>query len=208
MCASKASIIVKRSNKYETIKVLFNPNEYTIDTTNKYHFQKVPGLSAPIAQFISGETDNLTMDLYFDTYEQGTDVRNHTNKIVGLMEVDSDLHTPPVCRFVWGSLDFKGVVEKVNQRYTMFLDSGLPVRAVLKVTFRQAVKVTEQLQQTPRQSADRTKSRQVKQGEQLWMIANEEYEDPGRWREIAQANGIGNPRVLEPGRQLIIPALE
>jgi nucleoid-associated protein YgaU len=40
------------------------------------------------------------------------------------------------------------------------------------------------------------------------MIADEEYEEPGLWREIAKANGINNPRNLEYGRTIIIPRLE
>jgi len=208
MALTKASIIVEKSSGEETIEVLFNPSEYKIVSGNEYAWQQIPGLSSPIAQFISGEASTLTMDLMFDTYEAKTDGRAKSVKEVDLLDVDSDLHTPPTCRFVWGSLDFKGVAEKVTQRYTMFLDSGIPVRAILNVQFRQSLSITEQLQGIPRQSADRTKQRQLKQGEHLWMIANEEYEDPARWRDIARANNIDNPRVLETGRQLIIPRLE
>ncbi|MDG0812946.1 CIS tube protein [Cohnella rhizosphaerae] len=135
-------------------------------------------------------------------------MRAHTAKISGLLQVDSDLHAPPLCRFVWGSLNFKGVAEKVSQRFTMFLDTGIPVRATLNVTLRAVLSMTEQYQQVPRQSADRTKQKTLKQDEQLWMLAAEEYEDPGRWRAIAEANGIDNPRRLPAGRKLIIPRLE
>jgi len=175
------------------------------------------------------------MDLFFDTYERvkrnaGTnppdryeqaeskdgkynkydsrDVRRFTEQITELAAVDAHLHAPPMCRFIWGSLDFSGVVEKVSQRFTMFLESGIPVRATVNVTFRKVLGMTEQYQETPRQSADRTKRKTLKQGEQLWMIAAEEYEDPGQWRAIAEANGIDNPRKLAAGRRLIIPRLE
>ena len=47
----------------------------------------------------------------------------------------------------------------------------------------------------------------VRRGDTLSSIANDEYRDPGLWRPIAQANGIFNPRILEPGTQLLIPAL-
>jgi nucleoid-associated protein YgaU len=66
----------------------------------------------------------------------------------------------------------------------------------------------EQYQNVPRQSADRTKQKTLKQGEQLWMLAAEEYEDPSRWRAIAEANGIDNPRKPPVGRNLVIPRLE
>jgi hypothetical protein len=204
----KAMIIVDKGNSKETVEVLFNPNEYSLDTSNSYSWDSVPGLSMPIGQFVSGGTTSLSMDIFFDTYEKGTDVREYTKKISGLLDVEKDLHAPPVCRFVWGSLDFKGIVEKVNQRFTMFLDSGIPVRATLKVTFRSWHSKKEQLQQIPRQSADRTKQKLLKQGEQLWMIAAHEYEDPGLWREIANANRIDNPLKLQSGRRITVPRLE
>ena len=68
--------------------------------------------------------------------------------------------------------------------------------------------VNEQLQEIPRQSSDRTKQRVLKQDEQLWMLAAREYEDPGKWREIAIANGIDNPRLVQSGSKIIVPPLE
>jgi hypothetical protein len=194
----------KESNKVE---VMFNPNEYSLESSNRYSYQPIPGLSLPVAQFVNGESATLTMELFFDTYEKKEDVRNHTKKITGLLDVDKDLHTPPLIRFVWGSLTFKGIVERVSSRFTMFLESGTPVRATLNVTFREVQSITEQFKRIPRQSADRTKQRTVRQGESLWHIAAQEYDDPGLWREIARANGIEDPRRIEPGTVLKIPRL-
>ncbi|MFD2114155.1 LysM peptidoglycan-binding domain-containing protein [Paenibacillus yanchengensis] len=207
LALKKAMIWVESGSSNERMDVMFNPSEYSLDSSNKFSWQAVPGLSQPIAQFVNGEATSLSMELFFDTYEKGTDVRKQTMKIASLLEVDKDLHAPPLCRFVWGSLQFKGVLEKVTQRYTMFLDSGLPVRATLQVTFRAVQSLVEQFKQIPRQSADRTKQRTIKQGEQLWQIAAEEYEDPALWREIATANGIENPSQLEAGMVLKIPRL-
>ncbi|UHA73465.1 CIS tube protein [Paenibacillus sp. 481] len=206
MQLTKAKIIVDQPKLH--IDVLFNPNEYSLSASNKYALPTIPGLSSPITQFISGDSTTLTMDLFFDTYELGSDVRTFTLQIVNLLNIDKDLHAPPKCRFVWGSMDFSGVLEKVTQKYTMFLGDGTPVRATLNVTFREVKSITEQLQQIPRQSADRTKLRQLKQGEQLWIMASEEYETPAMWREIAKANGIDNPRWLTSGMQLVVPRLE
>lgn len=208
MALKKAMIIVDRGNSKENIEVLFNPNEYALDASNHYNWERVPGLSMPVGQFVSGNTTTLTLDLFFDTYEKKTDVRDYTKKISGLLDVEKELHAPPVCRFVWGSVDFKGVVEKVHQTFTMFLDTGIPVRAKLKVTFKSWYTKKEQLQAIPRHSADRTKQRMMKQGEELWMIAAHEYQDPGLWREIAKANRIDNPARLQTGKPITVPRLD
>lgn len=208
MALKKAMIFVDRGNSKEQIEVLFNPAEYGIDASNYYKWDRVPGMSMQMGQFVGGNKSTLTIDLFFDTYEKKTDVREYTSKISGLLDVEKELHAPPICRFVWGSVDFKGVVEKVGQTFTMFLDSGIPVRAKLKVTFHSWQTKEEQLQHIPRHSADRTKQRMLKQGEELWMIAAQEYQNPGQWREIARANGIDNPARLATGRRITVPRLD
>lgn len=45
----------------------------------------------------------------------------------------------------------------------------------------------------------------VQPGETLSAIAQRELGDPNRWREIAQANGISDPRRLQAGQSLVIP---
>lgn len=207
MSLKKAAIVVEKGEKAGKYFVLFNPNEYNIETSNQYSWQSIPGLSQPIAQFVSGEASTLNMDLFCDTTETGEDVRVHTREIVSLLDIDKDLHAPPLCTFMWGSLNFKGLIEKVSQRFTMFSPEGIPIRATLSVSFKAVQTMTEQLQHIPRQSADRTKQRTVKQGEQLWQIAAEEYEDPSLWRAIAQANDLKDPSQLEAGTLLKIPRL-
>lgn len=209
--AEKAEIqVLTGGKKNKKIKVLFNPNAYSLDHGNKYAWHTIPGLSMPIAQFVTGETPTLSMELFFDVTldTNTTDVRDHTTQITALMEVDKDLHAPPLVKFVWGSLEFKGIIERISQKFTMFSSAGNPVRATLNVTFKAVYTVQEQYQQIPRQSADRTKQKMLMQGDQLWMIAGEEYEDPGKWRDIAAANGIDNPRKLQAGRKLVVPRLE
>ena len=58
------------------------------------------------------------------------------------------------------------------------------------------------------QSVGRRKRRVVKEGDTLWLIAAIEYGNPALWRRIALKNKIYNPRLLEPGRNLVIPPVE
>lgn len=46
---------------------------------------------------------------------------------------------------------------------------------------------------------------QVRQGDTLWGIAQRLLGDGNRWREIAAANGVNDPRRLQVGAQLQIP---
>lgn len=199
----KATIIVNGKTK-ETIEVMFNPGEYSIDKSNNYDWTSPQGSPNPIGNYQSGGSTTLNIELFFDTYEKGTDVRTHTKKIAGLLEKSKGADSPPVCQFVWGSLMFKGIVQKVNQTYTMFLESGIPVRAKVKVTFISWTTPGEQ-QAATRSASTQTKQKTLKQGDQLWQVASQEYKNPGQWRSIAKANKIDNPARPPAGKNIILP---
>lgn len=48
----------------------------------------------------------------------------------------------------------------------------------------------------------------VGKGDTLWAIAARTLGDGNRWQEIARANGVRNPRSLQPGQVLTIPGAE
>jgi LysM repeat protein len=191
----------------EPIPVLFYPTQYSLDQGNQIAEIGIPGLSAPILQYVRGNTRTLTMELFFDTYEQQTDVRKYTDKIYGLLGIKSSTHVPPICTVSWGSLTFNCVLERVGGRFTLFLADGTPVRATLSVTFKEFTNIEVEVRSTPTESADHTKTRAVQRGDTLSNIAATEYGDPAKWRPIAEANRIDNPRVLKPGQVLAIPPL-
>ena len=215
---------VNGARKGQTIPVLYNPAEYSIEKGNTFQRTSLPGLATPVTQFVTGNADTLTMELFFDTYAPSLrhagvipreDVRKYTQQVAELLDVDSGLHSPPICEFHWGpdlgspgGTPFKATIEKLTQRFTMFLDDGTPVRATLNVTFKEYKSVKEQLQEIGRESVDRTKRRRGKEDDSLWLYAAREYDDPAEWRAIADENELENPRRLESGTELALPPLE
>jgi hypothetical protein len=205
MALEKATITNVDTN--ESFQVLFNPTEYVLKKQTPWAEQRVLGLDAPAASFTTGMRMELEMELFFDTFEDKTDVREHTEKVETLLIVDPDKHRPPLTLFNWGNFQFKGVFEKLKQRYIMFLEDGTPVRAILNVTIKEYMTTYEQLQRQPRQSADRAKRRIVRKGDTLGLIAYREYNDASQWRRIANYNRIEDPLNLEPGTELVIPPI-
>ncbi|MCP5106295.1 MAG: LysM peptidoglycan-binding domain-containing protein, partial [bacterium] len=126
----------------------------------------------------------------------------------GLMDIDSELHAPPVCVFVWGDFSFECIIERVTKKFTMFRENGIPVRATLSVTLKEYKEVKIQVKEIDKHSPDLTKRWTVTRGDSLWSIAAGEYGEPGDWRLIAQANQIDNPRRLTPGSELAVPRKE
>ncbi len=195
------------------IPVQFNPPEFTFNKGAQLAEIAIPGLDSSIQQFIRGQTEKLTLELFYDTTELGMgelalDVRLMTNSIYQLVKMQPKTHAPPRIRFIWGlGHSFEAVTESVQQKFTLFNPLGVPLRATLSVVFREYKTLEQMIAELNPQSADHTKRRVVKRGDTLSKIASEEYEDPDQWRRIADANPEAaiNPRRLEPGSVLEIP---
>ncbi len=202
---TKAQLINSDTN--DTIDVLFNPKEYSIQKSVQWEPHKAPGLDTPEQEFTSGNPSVLSVELFFDTYEDKKDVKEYTDKVYQLALVDAGKHRPPLVMFSWGTTKFKGVVESLTLRFTMFLPDGKPCRATANLSIKEAQTAKEQLEQNPRNSPDHTKRRTVKIGETLALIAHEEYDDSAEWRRIADANGISDPKDVPPGTVLTLPPI-
>ena len=124
------------------------------------------------------------------------------------MAIDRELHAPPPVRFVWGPLQFTAIIERISQRFTMFLNNGTPVRATLAVGFKEYRPLKRQLEDPRTQSADLSTSLEFAVDDSLWAIAHREYGEVRFWRQIAAYNDIDTPRRIAPGTQLILPPLE
>lgn len=199
--------VISNLDTGDDIQVLFNPKEYVIEKKTPWTEVNVFGLDSPPVQFTMGERKRLTMELFFDTSEEKTDVREHTNKIETLMLVNAQEHRPPLLRFSWGNLSFDCVLEDLVQRFTLFMNDGTPLRAILKVVFKEYSTAATQLSNTRRESADHTKRMAVREGETLSSLSAREYNDPGKWRVIADANRIEDPENIRSGTIVELPPL-
>src|SRR5262245_47356340 len=197
---AKAKILVEATG--EQFEVMFNPEEYTLNKDNNFAAQNIPGLSGPLLQFVHGNLRTLDMELFFDTFEQHRDVREQTKKITGLLDINKDLHAPPIVRVSWASLQFRGVLAKARQKFILFLPDGRPVPARLTCTFNEFLDPTREAKEVDRQTSNFTKVHAVMDGETLSAIAGRFYDDPQQWRPIAIANEITNPRDLATGELL------
>ena len=216
----KATItVLDGANPGKVIAVLFNPTEYTLDRSNSYKATPVPGLGAPLLQFVNGESDHLSMDLFLDDY---TDPRGPTSlqqketdplgkrlrDLTELLEIDSKLHAPPPVRFDWASMHFTAVIEKIGRKVTMFHPNGEPARVTLSVSFKEYRTLRQLIEHPRRESADKTKRRVVVGRESLWLIASREYDDANEWVRIAEANDLDDPRQISGGDWLELPPIE
>jgi len=213
------AVIRNTSKPQNSFTVLFNPEQYTLERKNSFSPVTVHGLSSPLLQFSHGELKTLQMELFFDSREAhsvnsvvrttvNSDVRQVVDEFLALMDIDSDLHAPPVLEFLWGKrLNFRCVLASASQQYTMFNSDGNPLRAKLNVSFQEFIDFDLEALQVERRTADYTKVHTVTEGDTLAGIAQAMYDDPKLWRPIALRNQLADPRKLPVGKKLVVPRL-
>lgn len=199
----------------DRIKVMFNPKELNYSKQNSWKQQNNAKTNVPDCEFSGGGAETLKLQLFFDTYEKGKDVREeYTDKIHKFTQVDPNLKDkkadkgrPPIVRFQWGSIGFEGVITTISQKFTLFLpDSGKPVRAVLDVTLSEVKDKHHYPRQNPTSgSLGQERVWTVREGDTLAWIAFNEYNDATQWRRIADANSLYHVRRLTPGMTLTVP---
>jgi LysM repeat protein len=214
----KAKIEMYRGDEPEpvdTITVMFNPPEYSISKGARYASTSILGMSTPLTQFVHGEADTLSLELFLDTTLMldlltDSDVREFVAKLEKLVLIDPESHAPLHCKFKWGKVDFKATVAKLDTTYTKFNADGVPVRAKIRMTFTEYETFDEikKKKKSKKESADLARTYVVKEGDSLWLIAYEQYGDQKYWKHIARANGVANPLEVEPGTEIKLPRTE
>ena len=188
-------------------EVMFNPTDYGIDRGANYAELDAPGLKMPILQFVRGEAQTLTLSLFLDGSDARKPVKDALKALRQFISINGDLHTPPVCLFVWGDVRFQGVATSLKEKFSLFDSDGNVVRATVTLSLKSYEAVEVQVRKMKRNSPDRTRVRTVRDGETLAQLANEAYGDPRLWRTIATQNDIDRPRFLMTGQTLRIPAV-
>jgi hypothetical protein len=240
----KAMIKMITGKDNDPIEVMFNPTDYSITRNMSYAEVAVPGLAMPLLQFIRGESQQLTLELFLDSSDRkGTGpsipsippalplgsphaspelvpadkwkqlarsphAEHRLMALRRLAQIDAELHAPPVIEFAWTQVRFRGVITGFTEKFTMFDAEGNIVRARVQLQIKSWSNPDSLFQEPPRQSPDRTKTRVVRAGERLDLIAAEEYGDSARWTVIAKANDITRPRILTPGTLLVVPPID
>jgi hypothetical protein len=220
----------KHGKEEVKVKVQFNPTELSFEKSVHFAEIEIPQLNAPLQQFVRGNAERLTVELFFDTTDESEaagkakPVTRLTDKVYALTRTVPEDHAPPIVTFYWGKTgfpghalpdafgsqrrtSFRGVVESVNQRFTFFSADGVPLRARLTVTMREYIALHDHFPEANPKSPDRTHAHVLEDKETLSSVAVLHYRRPDDWRAIAIENGIEDPRRLDPGTHLSVPRL-
>jgi hypothetical protein len=222
------------------VAVQFNPETLKVSFAN----QVVPPSTSGTAtdqrgtastQFVGKGTTKLSVQLWFDVtsapYQDDgsiSDVRELTKKVAYFITPkdvpnEPDKKIPPGVRFVWGSFQFDGIMESLEESLEFFSPEGVPLRASLTLSLsQQAIQFAFAQPNAPAQGGTARGAgpggrppgtapmTQAPAGSTLPGLAAAQGRGAD-WQAIGLANGIENPRFLAPGQlidfNVTLPAL-
>jgi hypothetical protein len=203
------------------IEVQFNPENLKVSFANQIAQPTGGGNQTGTdgQQFVGAGSTKLALQLWFDVsapLPSGVtekDVRKLTQKVAYFITPqqvpnDATKFVPPKVRFAWGSFQFDGLMESLDESLEFFSSEGIPLRASVSFSLTQqkiskfkfrggAAGGPPGLPSTP---GERPLS-PAPQGGSVAQMAAASGKAP-EWKQIAAANNIENPRFLKPGALL------
>lgn len=197
-----------RGNKTSPFQIQFNPQTLRVNRSN----QKAGGdqpTGSPV-QFVGKDTTKLTLELVFDTtrtetkgpVEQPRDVRSLTWEVANLMKPEPKRegkgkhYAPPGVRFQWGSFNFEGVLDSMDETLDFFSSQGVPLRATVSLSLS-GQDIDFKRIYGGADGAGTNEFKAAQNGASLQqMVGSDGNQD---WKPVAVANGIEMPRRLSPG---------
>jgi hypothetical protein len=219
-------------NKDKATKVQFNPDSLKVTFANQIQQPSGGGDQggAQAQQFVGAGSTKLAVMLWFDVSQElgdlpdVDDVRKLTSRVAYFITPQGQpankpkKFIPPATRFHWGTFQFDGIVEGMEETLELFSAEGRPLRASVALTLTQQKITTfafnDKNVATPagftRRPAGTSPQTPATQGSNLQSMAAAQPGGGGGdsssggggrdWQSVANANGIENPRMLAPGQ--------
>jgi hypothetical protein len=218
-----------------TVQVQFNPETLKVSFANQVVQPQGGGdqRGQQARQFVGAGTTKLTLQLWFDVTtrpmppgkDSVTDVRELTKEVAYFITPKPNTSSggggggsgatggaqaqmiPPAVRFIWGSFQFDGMMDSLEENLEFWSPDGRPLRASLglalsqqKITFAFSDKAGAG---SPGAGGGNTPGTtplaQAPSGATLQGLAAGAGLSAS-WQSIASANRIENPRLLQPGQ--------
>lgn len=200
----------------KTVEVQFNPQTLKLTYANQWGSgDQAQGSST---QFVGTSTTKLSMELWFDvmlplpklpagTPDPGGDVRKLTELVTYFMTVQNptgpqNARVPPSMKFQWGSFLFNGTMDTMDETIDLFSADGVPLRSNVAISISKHDLLYEFAQAGGPQSpaVGTSPLTTAGAGDSLPQLAAKA--GISNWQGVAQANGISNPRLLQPGTMI------
>lgn len=211
---------------FEPVNVQFNPETLKVTYSNQVATSDPAAQAGTDAsQFVGKGATKLAVQLWFDINHPSVgeakprDVRELTGRVSYFItpketSEGSAKYIIPGLKFQWGRFSFVGVMDSLDETLELFSSDGRPLRASLTLSLTQQKIIAFEQGQNMRLPAVAKATKPAGTipltaalaGSSVQSLADAAAGAGKSWQDIASANGIENPRLLEPGQLLDVNA--
>ncbi len=222
----------ERTGTGEKFVAMFNPESYALSYENVYGREQGINTSARTARYAMSKPERLNLKIILDGSGVHTlgltniigggaralgfnnsmgkgDVYKQVQRFLELTSyMDGKLHEPKYLTLKWGDLVFKCRLNTVTVNYSLFDNSGIPLRAELDTSFLGDIEQSERLKKERKSSPDLTHYRVVGAHDKLPLMCEKIYGVAQYYLEVAKINNLNDFRNLRPGQEIYFPPIE
>lgn len=190
---------------------MFNPENWQIQESAEYNKEKPSGTTGGKTHFSGVNSRKLSFDLTVDGTGASGEKREVLVDVLTLKTTigfNGELHETNRLLIIWGSQIFQGVFESMSVKFTLFRPNGIPLRAVVSLSFTEDVNNVMKILKMNLLSSDLTRTRLTKANDRLDLICHQLYKDSRYYIEVARANNLTSFRNLPVNTELIYPPTE
>jgi nucleoid-associated protein YgaU len=196
----------------DRIELPFNPKEWAITHTAEWKSETTKK-SAPPPEFRGPKPAAASVEIFLDESNKAEgDISKTVDRLRKLVapeenSVSSNKPSAPHVLFEWGkAITFRGYVDSVAVKYTLFRGQGTPIRGTATVAMKE-FPLPPPKQNPSSGGRPGFRSHRLVAGDTLASVAYAEYGDPNRWRHLAEHNGIDDPLRVREGQVVRVPPL-
>jgi len=125
-----------------------------------------------------------------------------------LMGYNGSTHDVPYLHLIWGGYNLKCRLTSIDVQYYLFNNSGMPLRAKATCAFQGTATYELMLAEQQKSSPDMTHERVFKMGDKVTIMAENIYESPNYYIDVAKSNSLLSFRKVPVGTKLIFPPIK
>ncbi|HET6438801.1 MAG TPA: hypothetical protein VFG59_12105 [Anaeromyxobacter sp.] len=193
------------------VSVQFNPETLKLTYANQLNTSGTGDQKGgATTQFVGAGTTKLAAQLWFDVSSQtgqsggADDVRQLTKNVSFFISPKTQADKKviaPALRFQWGAFQFDGVMDSLEETFELFSPAGKPLRSSISFSMTQQKILRLDLPDASPlgPGAGTVPMTPAVAGQSLQSMVGGAGTGVS-WQAVAQANGIENPRLLQPGQ--------
>lgn len=204
-----------QSEYKSALELPINPEKIKFEKGIKYTEDKQLGSLNGSNAFVRYQPERLSFECLLDRTNamENDDEKKPIKDVIGDIEqrlylYNRDGHRPSFVKIHYGDIIFQGQLTCMETEFILFNNSGIPLRAELKISLTGYCCQNEEKKKYSKNSPDVSRLVVLKEGQTLAALCYEIYGNSLLVDRVARFNNLNGFRNIPAGTEILFPALK